>query len=217
MIVTSLFPSFRGSFRAALLVLLASVGLAGPPGTPNYREVNSEIARGGQPTPEGFRNLAAMGIRTIVDLRGSGERSESERKLVKALGMRYVSIPMSSVRPPTTQEISQVLQVFNERSAAPIFVHCRRGADRTGTVLAVYRMEQDRWTNQQALREARRYGMSWYQYPRQRYISRYEPKHSGRHSSEGGLGGAMDPVKNGASEIFDKTRRRAIELFDRIH
>jgi protein tyrosine phosphatase (PTP) superfamily phosphohydrolase (DUF442 family) len=216
MTVTYCFPGCRASRRVAFFALFVNVAFAEVSALPNYREVNSEIARGGQPTPDGFRNLAAMGVRTIVDLRGSGERSESERALVTALGMRYVSIPMSSVRPPTTQEMSRMFEVLNDRSAAPTFVHCRRGADRTGTVLAVYRMEHDRWTNRQALREARRYGMSWYQVPRQRYISSYEPGHSAN-SGEGGIGGAMDSLKNETSRIIDKTHRRAIELFDRIH
>ena len=176
MFATSFLPSCRHWLPLAFVALWTSVASAESLHLPNYREVNSQITRGGQPTPEGFRSLAATGIRTVVDLRGPGERSESERKLVTTLGMRYVSVPMSSVRPPTAQEMSKIFEVLNDKSAAPIFVHCRRGSDRTGTVLAIYRMEQDHWTNQQALVEARRHGMSWYQLPRQRYIASYEPR-----------------------------------------
>lgn len=195
---------------------LTVAALAGPAGVPNFHSVNSEVSRGGQPTPEGFRNLAAMGVKTIVDLRGAGERSKSEKKLVKALGMRYVHIPMSGIRPPTKDALSAALRVLNESSDGPVFVHCRRGSDRTGAVLAVYRMEHDKWENRDALNEARRFGMAWYQFPRQRYISAYKPKHSGE-AAIADAGGVMDSVKNEASEIFDKTRRRAIELFDRIN
>jgi protein tyrosine phosphatase (PTP) superfamily phosphohydrolase (DUF442 family) len=209
MIVTSYFPSCRPSLRVALFALVAGAAFAGFSGLPNYAQVNSGVARGGQPTPDGFRNLAAMGTRTVVDLRGPGERSDSERKLVTSLGMRYVSIPMSSVRPPTTQEMAKIFEVLNDKSAAPVFVHCRRGADRTGTVLAIYRMEQDRWTNQKALDEARQYGMSWYQIPRQRFISSYESRSTGRpgpsaqesSDSTGNGSSAASPASNYAPPV----------------
>jgi len=75
-----------------------------------------------------------MGVRTIVDLGESGKRYKSEKEWVKALGMKYVNIPMSGMKPPEKHDISSALRVLNDSSAAPVFVHCRRGADRTGAV-----------------------------------------------------------------------------------
>ncbi|MCU1338503.1 MAG: hypothetical protein JWO19_4084 [Bryobacterales bacterium] len=62
-------------------------------GVPNFHVVNDQVLRGGQPTDAGFRNLAAMGVKTVVDLQEAGERSKDEKKFVKAQGMRYVNIP----------------------------------------------------------------------------------------------------------------------------
>src|SRR5205085_4317127 len=132
--------------------------------------------RGGQPSDEGFRNLASMGIKTVVDLRESGHRSDSEKKLVKRLGMRYVSIPMKGMKTPSSNQVSRALRALNDHSSAPVFIHCRRGADRTGVILACYRIEHDKWDNHQALQEARGYGMSWYQLPLQRYVLAYRTK-----------------------------------------
>ena len=146
-------------------------------GVPNFLAVNDQIYRGGQPSDRGFRNLAEMGVKTIVDLREEGEeRSKDEKRLVKALGMKYVHIPMKGMKTPKDKQISQALRVLNDDSAAPVFIHCKRGADRTGAVLACYRIQHDKWDNRRALEEARGNGMYWYQYPLQRYILAFDGK-----------------------------------------
>ena len=162
---------------AASLPFAAAFG-ASVAGIPNYHEVNSRIARGGQPSGEGFRNLAAEGFRTIVDLREKDERAKDEKKLVEALGMKYVNIPMKGMKTPDDKQVARALRVLNEDKASPVFIHCKRGADRTGLVMAVYRIEHDNWSNADALREARDHGMYWYQFPLIRYVSEYRPHSS---------------------------------------
>src|SRR5260370_1219646 len=147
-----------------LLILTLAAGssfAAEPLGVPNFHTVNDHLYRGAQPTIEGFGNLAKLGVKTIVDLREAGERSLAEQKVVEAAGMRYVSVPMRGFQAPTTSQISQVFALLHDISAGPIFVHCLRGADRTGTVVACYRIEHDHWDNSKALTEARTFGMSW--------------------------------------------------------
>ncbi len=145
-------------------------------GVPNFFKVNDQVYRGGQPLDLGFSALAKLGIKTIVDLRLIGEHSqEAEQKLVEAAGMRYVSIPMKGMSTPTTEAVSKVLALLRDAAAGPVFVHCRRGADRTGTVIAVYRIEHDHWKNDQALHEARSLGMSWLEKAMQHYVMRYQP------------------------------------------
>lgn len=174
-------------------------------GIPNFQAVNEQLYRGGQPTKDGFRELAAMGVTTVIDLRGEGGRSESEKKLVKSLGMRYVNIPMKSMRTPDGHDINHALKIMNG-SDGPVFVHCRRGKDRTGAVVAAYRIQHDHWTNREALREARGYGMSWYQVPIQNYVRGYEPK-----EDDGAIGdqarGLTTKVADGASSILDRIRK----------
>jgi len=141
----------------------------------NFHKVNQHIYRGAQPTAEGFQSLAAMGVRTVVDLRTGQSRSDAEAREVKSAGMRYVSVPLRDLSAPTDEQVARVLAVLDDASAWPVMVHCRRGADRTGTVIACYRVAHDGWTNQKALEEAREHGMSWIERGMRSYILRYRP------------------------------------------
>jgi protein tyrosine/serine phosphatase len=146
--------------RAAVLFLAASAAIAGQatPGLPNFQKVN-------------FKSLADLGVKTVVDLREIGEHSQAEeQRMVEADGMRYVSVPFKGMSAPTSEQISQVLGLLDDNSTAPVFVHCRRGADRTGTVIACYRIAHDRWQNGQALIEAKQYGMSMFERAMQHYV-----------------------------------------------
>src|ERR1700759_368957 len=117
-----------------LLLLVVSCGSlwgsdeATVPGIVNFHQVDDHVFRGGQPTAEGFRSLAKMGVKTVVDLRHDGERAEE--KLVKAAGMNYISIPMSGLTAPTTQQMAQLMSLLDD-PANPVFLHCKHGADRT--------------------------------------------------------------------------------------
>jgi tyrosine-protein phosphatase SIW14 len=131
---------------------------------PNFQKVDEHVYRGAQPTNSGFKELAERGIKTVVDLRDIGEHSQAdEQKAVTDLGMRYVSIPMQGMSTPKDERIAAVLALLNDVTSGPVFVHCKRGADRTGTVIALYRIIHDGWDSKRALSEAKSYGMSVFQ------------------------------------------------------
>src|SRR5580658_6964913 len=65
-----------------------------PAGLQNFEKVSDSLYRGAQPSDEGFRQLAKLGVRTVVDLRGAGGRSSREAAIVSGLGMKYVNIPL---------------------------------------------------------------------------------------------------------------------------
>jgi tyrosine-protein phosphatase SIW14 len=121
----------------------------------HFQRVDDHIYRGSQPQPPDFPVLARMGIRTVLDLRGGPIHKPRERKLVEAAGMHYISIRLSGIWEPKDRQIAQILEILQDPSRAPIFVHCRRGIDRVEEVIACYRIEHDRWPNRQALAEAR--------------------------------------------------------------
>ena len=160
-----------------IAVLIASgLTLAGQDSLPNFNMVNDQILRGGQPTDDGFKKLAERGVKTVVDLRSLDEHSvPHEKQIVEADGMRFVSIPMKGIGAPTEEQVSRALSVLEDGDNWPVFIHCRRGSDRTGTVLACYRISHDHWKNQKALREARTYGLSGFERAMRTFIEGFKP------------------------------------------
>ena len=147
-----------------------------PTGIPNFHQVNDHIYRGGQPSDEGLQALAKLGVKTILDLRREDEHStKAEAQAVEAAGMRYVNVPMVGVLAPSDEQISKVLNLLDSTTQGPVFVHCKRGADRTGTVIACYRIAHDHWENQKALEEAKSDGMSFLQVGMKRYVKDFRP------------------------------------------
>jgi tyrosine-protein phosphatase SIW14 len=160
------------------LLLFFGITASGSPaahGVPNFRQVDSRVFRGGQPDQSGFAYLASIGVKTIIDLRAPGQRSSWEDQTVTALGMKYVSVPMTGLEPPTAAQISSILALLEGGAAGAVFVHCKRGADRTGAVIAAYRIDHDHWENGRALKEARSDGMRFFQWPRQNFIRDFQP------------------------------------------
>ena len=162
----------------AALGLLCGVASAAPDaqGVPNFHQVNEHLYRGARPTIQGITSLAKLRVKTVLDLRETGAETVAEEKAVKAAGMIYVSIPMNGTRAPSNEQVARALGVFDDDSAAPVFVHCKRGADRTGTVVACYRIAHDHWDNQRALNEAKSDGMHWFELSMQRFVVHYSPR-----------------------------------------
>jgi tyrosine-protein phosphatase SIW14 len=112
----------------------------------------------------------------VVDLRWVDEHSiPHEKQVVEADGMRFISVPMKGLGAPTQEQVSQVLSVLEDSNSWPVFIHCRRGADRTGTVLACYRISHDHWQNQKALEEAKTYGLSSFERAMRSFIQHFQP------------------------------------------
>lgn len=120
-----------------------------PPGLPNLYRVSDGLYRGAQPSEsEGFASLAGMGIKTVVNLRGGHE----EEEFVRQHGLDYVYIPMKAWS-FDEEDVIEFLQAASRPENQPVFVHCRRGADRTGMAVAVYRVVIEGWSKEDALLE----------------------------------------------------------------
>lgn len=161
---------------SALLLSLASSPLPAeekhPLDLPHFYQVTPNVYRGAQPSPDEFSVLADLGIRTVINLRSTGSRIEKERRIVEGLGMRYVSIPLHGYQTPPDQLIRQALGELDTAGQikSPVFVHCRLGKDRTGTVIACFRMAKQGWTYQAAFAEARKLGMNRLQTEMRSYL-----------------------------------------------
>jgi uncharacterized protein (TIGR01244 family) len=166
----------RAAFLSVATSLTVASALAGSQNIPNFQKVNDRLYRGAQPTDQGFQDLAQLGIKTVIDLRDIGEHSQAdEQKIVTSLGMRYVSIPMHGLSTPESDKVAAVQALFNDANGGPVFVHCKRGADRTGMVIAVYRISHDGWDNKKALSEAKSNGMSIFERAIQHFVMDYKP------------------------------------------
>jgi protein tyrosine/serine phosphatase len=126
------------------------------PGVANFGEVTGQLYRGGQPTDEGFKELAGRGVGIVINLRGGGEH---EREQVTKLGMQYVSIPWHCFS-PQDERFAEFLRVLRDRPDKKVFVHCRLGVDRTGMMVASYRMAKQGWSASEAAREMAAFGFS---------------------------------------------------------
>ena len=124
-------------------------------GIDNFGRVNPNYYRGAQPVGRDYTDLAAFGVKTVIDLTSDGEAGEPE--MVKGAGMKFYRIPMTTHVPPTAEQLEQFLKLVNDSANQPVFVHCQGGRHRTGVMTAVYRMTANGWAADQAFAEMKSY------------------------------------------------------------
>ena len=125
-------------------------------GVPNFYQVTTNLYRGAQPTTEGMKQLKAMGIKTIVTLR----EFHSDKDMVAGTGLKSVRFKMSPLQ-ASEDEVVEFLKAATDTNNLPVFVHCERGADRTGTMCAMYRITVCDWTKEQAIDEMKNGGFDF--------------------------------------------------------
>ena len=121
----------------------------------NFGQMDQNFYRGARPKPEDFRNLAALGIKTVIDLTDNSR--DREQPAVEAAGMRYVNIPIVDKESPSADQISAFLKVANNPATGKFYVHCAGGRHRTGIMGTVYRFNHDHWNFDQAYAEMKQY------------------------------------------------------------
>jgi tyrosine-protein phosphatase SIW14 len=145
---------------------------------PNFHQVNQGLYRGAQPREGGIQKLAALGIKTVLNLRVADERLRAEETEARTMGLNFFNVPMEGLDRPRDEQVKRALEIINNAANQPVFVHCKHGADRTGVVIAIYRMTHDGWSTEEALREAKRYGLSFFQFGMKDYINDYGRDHA---------------------------------------
>lgn len=170
----------RAVLVAALLALFPAISPARDRYSelPNFHQVTERLYRGGQPREGGLRRLAELGIGTIINLRGHDDRIEKERAEAESLGMRYYNIPLPSFSRPSDELVEKILAIIFSPGSGRVFVHCKQGVDRTGTIIACYRIVSNRWTVKSALDEARKFGLKWMQFGMKDFIRDFARRHS---------------------------------------
>jgi len=139
-------------------------------GLPNFGRVTESLYRGGQPTSGGFNALHAMDVRIVVNFRDNHAETEKEKHEVESLGMKYIGIPWKASHEPSSAQIVEFLDSVRGNPNTKIFVHCERGADRTGVMIAAYRIAVEHKPVAEAVSEMRQFHYDWLFLP---HLKRY--------------------------------------------
>jgi protein tyrosine/serine phosphatase len=157
--------SLSSKKRHALLALVAILSLAAVSSAQensttnvtikNFGQMDDRFYRGAQPKEKEFKELAQLGIRTIIDLRDDSE--SYEKPMVESLGMTYVHIPMIAKKYPTQEALDLFFKTINDPNTGKFYVHCAGGRHRTGVIGAVYRFRLYNWDFEQVYKEMKQY------------------------------------------------------------
>jgi protein tyrosine/serine phosphatase len=121
----------------------------------NFGQMDDRFFRGAQPKQDDYKQLAALGIKTIIDL--TDDPKSYEKPSAEAAGLQYVNIPMSDTHYPESAKIDQFLKLVDDPSTGKFYVHCAGGRHRTGVMGAVYRFNHDHWNFDQVYAEMKKY------------------------------------------------------------
>jgi protein tyrosine/serine phosphatase len=117
-------------------------------GLPNLHRVSATLFRSAQPSAEGMRRAAALGVKSVISLRAFHDDDEE----LAGTGLIEERIAFKSWH-PEDEDVARFLRLACDPARQPALVHCQHGADRTGMMCAVYRMAVEGWSADAAVRE----------------------------------------------------------------
>lgn len=138
-------------------------------GVENFSMITKGVWRGAQPTAEGMAKLKRMGVKTVVNLRAL----HTDRDELRGLGLDYAHLPCTALV-PDEEVVVQFLKIATDPARRPVFVHCQHGSDRTGVVIAAYRVVVQGWSMQKARRELPRFDFHEVFVPLERYLDEFD-------------------------------------------
>lgn len=164
--------------KTAVVLLLLSVATFAQDATtyaelPRFQQINERLYRGAQPRDGGISRLRELGINTVINLRGANKRTRAEEAEARALGLSYFNVALPTWGRPQDARVARILELIAAPESGQVFIHCKDGLDRTGMIVAIYRMTHDGWSSQQALAEAERFGMRRTQFWMRDYAEDY--------------------------------------------
>lgn len=147
----------------------------------NFGQMDERFFRGAQPKEDAYPQLAALGIKTVIDLQD--QPKEYEKQAVEALGMKYINIPMSDKDYPEATKIEQFLKLVDDPNTGKFYVHCAGGRHRTGVMGAVYRFTHYNWNYDQVYAEMKQYDFytRWGHGDMKKFVKDYATTFAGKH------------------------------------
>ena len=140
---------------------------------PRFKQVSERLYRGAQPRDGGLTKLRELGINTIINLRGASARTRAQEAEARAVGLNYFNVALPTWGRPQDERVQRILEIIAAQENGRVFIHCRTGVDRTGTIVALYRMTYEGWSTNHALTEAERNGMHRIQFWMRDYAEDY--------------------------------------------
>ena len=171
----------------ALLTLLVGVGLTEVrytyaksdekltlPGVANFGRLAANLYRGANPEMAAYPSLRNFGIDTVVRFSTGDEFIAAEKARVESLGMAFISLPWRAADLPETNQVVSFLSLVRNHPEHTYFVHCREGVDRTGVMVALYRVAIDGWSTDEAIDEMKAFHSRYLLHPHlQSYVESF--------------------------------------------
>ena len=126
-------------------------------GLPNLHRVDAKLYRSAQPTAEGMTNLVALGVKTVINLRDNASDADEIGGL--PLAARRIEIATWN---PKVEQVREFFKILDDTNVVPVLVHCWHGADRTGTMCALYRILRQGWKVEDAIAEMKDGGYGYH-------------------------------------------------------
>jgi protein tyrosine/serine phosphatase len=188
------------STAAIVVTLVCATSLAqdatNSAGLPRFQQVNERLYRSGQPHDGSLSQLRGLGINTVINMRGTSARTRAEEAEARALGLNYYNVALPNWGRPQDTRVARILELIAAPESGRVLIHCKEGVDRTGMIVALYRMTHEGWTSQKALAEAEHNGMHRTQFWMRDYVRDY-----GDRIAKVGPETALKPTS--ANETFD--------------
>ena len=172
----------------------------------NFHEVAPGIYRSGLITEKSVPGLKELGVKTVVSFDNNQKRAQAEKKFLEQSGIESILIPWSGWDEPEDEVIGKILSLIEDQTKRPILVHCKHGQERTGVVVACWRITHDGWSAEKAYQEMRSYGFRPFRYGHlKKYVYDFAGARGGKDLS---VGSSLERVKTDVLSFFYQLRKR---------
>ena len=137
-------PAFAGSPSARPDTWAVAVAAKN---VPNLWRVEPDLYRSARPESAGFQELEKLGVKAVLDL-----ESPADEAAAKGTSLKLYHVPMNAFG-LRDESVLEAMRILSDPSNRPIVIHCQHGADRTGAMMALYRVVVQGWSKADAIRE----------------------------------------------------------------
>lgn len=170
----------------------------------NFREVTPTIYRSGLISKEAVPYLKELGIKTVLTFDNQPKRVAEEQKYLKEAGIESISIPWSGWDDPDDATIQKIHEIMNSPEHQPILIHCKHGQERTGVVVATWRISHQNWSADQAYQEMKGCGFRPFQYG---HLKKYVYNFASTHGDQNAKISTLERIKTEVLSFFYRLRK----------